>query len=76
MESRIASSSPNAAPGTVLKEVAKGYRLRDRVIRPAKVIVAQAPQAERHHPGDKDPGEPERGQECTGENAGDADVRI
>lgn len=29
-------------PGTVLEEVAKGYRLRDRVIRPAKVIVSKA----------------------------------
>jgi len=27
-------------PGTVVEEVAKGYRLHDRVIRPAKVVVA------------------------------------
>ena len=32
--------------GTVLTEVAKGFRLRDRVIRPTKVIVSKAPQAE------------------------------
>ena len=50
--------SKEAAPGTVLKEVAKGYRLRDRVIRPAKVIVAQAPQAEHHPLGNKDQGGP------------------
>jgi len=29
--------------GTVMEEVAKGYRLSDRVIRPAKVIVSKAP---------------------------------
>jgi molecular chaperone GrpE len=30
-------------PGTVIEQLAKGYRLGDRVIRPAKVIVAVAP---------------------------------
>jgi molecular chaperone GrpE len=30
---------------TVLQETAKGYRLHDRVLRPAKVIVSKAPQA-------------------------------
>ena len=29
-------------PNTVLEEVAKGYRLKDRVIRPAKVVVSKA----------------------------------
>ncbi len=29
-------------PGTVVEVVAKGYRLHDRVLRPAKVIVAKA----------------------------------
>ena len=28
-------------PGTVIEQIAKGYRLRDRVVRPAKVIVAK-----------------------------------
>lgn len=32
-------------PGTVVEEIARGYRLRDRVIRPAKVVVARAPDA-------------------------------
>lgn len=59
-EALMNQPTKNAAPGTVLKEVAKGYRLRDRVIRPAKVIVAQAPQAQDNLPGDKDQGEPER----------------
>ena len=30
-------------PGTILEVIAKGYQLRDRVIRPAKVIVAGPP---------------------------------
>lgn len=29
-------------PGTVIEEVARGYRLRDRVVRPARVIVSKA----------------------------------
>jgi molecular chaperone GrpE len=29
-------------PGTVIEQIAKGYRLCDRVVRPAKVIVAKA----------------------------------
>ncbi len=33
----------DAAPGTVLHVVQVGYQLGDRVVRPAKVIVAQAP---------------------------------
>ncbi len=33
-----------AEPGTVLTVVQKGYRLHDRVIRPAMVIVAKAPE--------------------------------
>ena len=31
--------------GTVIEQAAKGYRLRGRVIRPARVIVAKAPDA-------------------------------
>jgi molecular chaperone GrpE len=34
-------------PGTIVQEVVKGYRLRDRVIRPAKVVVAAAPTTEK-----------------------------
>jgi len=33
-------------PGTVVEEVAKGYRLQDRVVRAAKVVVARAVDAE------------------------------
>ncbi len=37
--------SGEAEPGTVLTVVQKGYRLHDRVVRPAMVIVAKAPEA-------------------------------
>jgi molecular chaperone GrpE len=30
--------------GTVIEEVARGYRLHDRVIRPSKVVVSKAPE--------------------------------
>ena len=33
-------SSPEAAPNTVIKEVLKGYRWQDKVLREAQVIVA------------------------------------
>ena len=31
------------APGTVIQEVQAGYRIRDRLLRPAMVVVARAP---------------------------------
>jgi molecular chaperone GrpE len=34
------------APGTVVSEMAKGYRLHERLVRPAAVVVAKAPAAE------------------------------
>ena len=38
--------SPDAAPNTVLTVMQKGYQLNDRLIRPAMVIVAKAPDLE------------------------------
>jgi molecular chaperone GrpE len=35
--------SAEVAEGTVLRQVRKGYRLRDRLLRPANVVVARAP---------------------------------
>ena len=32
----------DAPPGTVVSEMAKGYKLNDRLIRPAAVVVAKA----------------------------------
>lgn len=33
-------------PGRVMEQVTRGYRLRDRVLRPARVIVSKAPESE------------------------------
>ena len=35
----------DAAPGTVLQELQKGYRVGERLLRPANVVVASAPPA-------------------------------
>jgi len=32
-------------PSTVVEELEKGYRLRDRLLRPARVVVSKAPEA-------------------------------
>jgi molecular chaperone GrpE len=36
---------PGQAPGTVLREVRRGYRFHDRVLRPSRVFIAIAPPA-------------------------------
>ena len=41
-EAMMEQPSPDHPTRTVLQEVAKGYRLFDRVLRPAKVIVSKA----------------------------------
>lgn len=41
----ISTQESDAEPGTVLTVVQKGYRLNDRLIRPALVIVARAKEA-------------------------------
>jgi molecular chaperone GrpE len=41
-EAMLQQPSADHPAGTVLQEVAKGYRLHDRVIRPSKVIVSKA----------------------------------
>lgn len=38
-------SSPGAAPNTVVKEILKGYRWQDKVLREAQVIVADSASA-------------------------------
>ncbi len=40
-EAMMQQPSPDHPPDTVIEEVAKGYRLRERVLRPARVIVCQ-----------------------------------
>ncbi|PTY05037.1 nucleotide exchange factor GrpE [Verrucomicrobia bacterium LW23] len=37
--------SSDAAPDTVVKQLRKGYKLKDRLLRPATVMVAKAPEA-------------------------------
>ena len=37
--------SPNVAEGHVVRQIRKGYRLRERLIRPASVVVARQPGA-------------------------------
>ena len=38
-------AGPGQAPGTVLREVRRGYRFHDRVLRPSRVFIAIAPPA-------------------------------
>jgi molecular chaperone GrpE len=45
---------PNRAEGEIVEEVRRGYRLRDRVIRPAMVAVAEGGAGERDAPPDID----------------------
>ncbi|MGB2985265.1 MAG: nucleotide exchange factor GrpE, partial [Phycisphaerae bacterium] len=42
-EALMQQSAADYEPGTVVEQIAKGYRLGDRVIRPTKVIVSKAP---------------------------------
>jgi molecular chaperone GrpE len=40
-EALLTQPSPGAEPGSVLEVVQRGYRVGDRVVRPARVIVAE-----------------------------------
>ena len=42
-EAMLQQPTDEYTPGTVIEQIARGYRLRDRVLRPAKVVVAKAP---------------------------------
>ncbi|HEX6998833.1 MAG TPA: nucleotide exchange factor GrpE [Gammaproteobacteria bacterium] len=44
-EAMTMQPSAEAAPNTVLEVVQKGYQLHDRLLRPARVVVAKAPDA-------------------------------
>jgi len=41
-----------AGPGTVVEQVQRGYRLHERLVRPARVVVAKAPEAAEQSPED------------------------
>jgi molecular chaperone GrpE len=45
-EAMMQQPSDEYPAGTVAAELAKGYRLRERTLRPAKVIVSQGPGSE------------------------------
>jgi len=45
-EAVAAEPDPEAADGTVIKEIRRGYRIADRVIRPSQVVVARNQQPE------------------------------
>ena len=41
-----------AEPGTVVEQLQRGYRLHERLVRPARVVVAKAPEAAEQSPED------------------------
>ena len=43
-EAMLQLESTDCEPGTVLEEMEKGYRLREKVLRPARVVVSKAPE--------------------------------
>ncbi len=45
-EAMLQQPSAEHPPGTVVEQIAKGYRLRDRVLRPARVIVSKGVEAQ------------------------------
>ncbi len=62
-------ASEDHPAGTVLQETARGYRLRDRVIRPTKVIVSQSPDANK--PGESDTRDGEAAQDESARKEGE-----
>jgi molecular chaperone GrpE len=40
------TETADAPEGTVVQQIRKGYKLRDRLLRPASVIVAKKPASE------------------------------
>lgn len=56
-EALMQQPSAEFSPGTVLEEVNKGYQLRDRVLRPARVVVSQPVEAKQEAASDESEGE-------------------
>lgn len=44
-EALMHQPSDEVPPGSVIEQVTRGYRLRDRVLRPARVVVSKAPES-------------------------------
>jgi molecular chaperone GrpE len=60
------SPSAEATPGTVLRELQKGYRVGERLLRPAVVVVAVAPPAPPSEPSRSDESEAQTAQPPAG----------
>lgn len=54
-EAVMRRTEPGQPPDVVLEEVQKGYRISDRVLRPTRVVVSQAPAPRPSQPQDKEP---------------------
>ena len=54
-EALMQQPSPDHPSGTILEEFAKGYKLRDRVLRPSKVVVSKAVDVDDGGKGDDTP---------------------
>jgi molecular chaperone GrpE len=60
------SPSAEATPGTVLRELQKGYRVGERLLRPAVVVVAVAPPAPKSAAGKSDGSDAQTAQSSAG----------
>ena len=59
-EAMMQQPSADFSPGTVIEEVSKGYQLRDRVLRPTRVVVSAALDAKGEAASDESQGNSER----------------
>jgi molecular chaperone GrpE len=59
-EALLAIESEEHAPYTILEEIQKGYTMKDRVIRPAKVTVSKQEEAKKEDDADGDEGKSNR----------------
>lgn len=62
-EAMLQQPSAEHRPGTVIEEIARGYRLRGRVVRPSKVIVSKAAEPPADGDGSGRADAPDRGTE-------------
>ena len=66
--------SPTAEPGSVVEVFQKGYTVNDRLVRPARVIVAKAPAPRKEEPsaGEREGPAPRKEEPSAGEREGPA----
>jgi len=65
-EAMMQQPSADVSPGTVIEEVSKGYQLRDRVLRPTRVVVSSAIEAKQESASDESQGKGEQEAESQG----------